>query len=155
MSTQPPKLDLPLSHRYFAVQCFNDAWTLIEKPARTADDDEAMILCAMASLWHWTQREDCTDRHRSIGQWQVSRVYALAGQGDNALCHARRSLKFAEGAPPFFVGYAHEAVARAAGVLNDGPMSRDHLTKAWECCRAVTDQDDRAVLEKDLRELET
>jgi hypothetical protein len=153
MSNPPSALDLPKAHRYFAVQCFNDTWTLIEKPTRSADEDEAMILCSQASLWHWMQRPDCTDQHRSIGHWQLARVYALAGQGENAMRHARRSLAFAEGIPPFFVGYAHESLARAAAVLKDDAAFGAHLKEAWNCAAAVTDAEDRAVLEKDLGEL--
>ncbi|WP_395741367.1 hypothetical protein [Prosthecobacter sp.] len=67
-------------HRAFSADCFNRTWQLLEKPDRTAEDDEQMLLLAMASLWHWTQREDCTLRHRSIGYWQVSRVYAVRGK---------------------------------------------------------------------------
>jgi hypothetical protein len=113
-----------------------------------------MILGAQASLWHWMQRADCTDQHRSIGHWQVSRVYALAGQGDNALRHGNRSLHFTAATPPFFVGFAHEAIARAAAVMKDEALFCEHLKETWACCKAVAEADDRAVLEKDLRELE-
>ena len=80
-------LDLPSAHRHFSVDCFNRTWDFIDKPERSAEDDEAMVLCTLASLWHWTQRADCTDQNRSIGHWQASRVYALIGQGDNARRH--------------------------------------------------------------------
>ncbi len=39
----PPDFDLQSAHRYFAVQCFNQAWELIEKPERTPEEEEAMI----------------------------------------------------------------------------------------------------------------
>src|SRR5688572_27636463 len=112
-SGAPVGLDLSLAHRHFAADCFNRTWTLFEKADRSDDETEAMVLCALASLWHWTQRADRTDRNLSIGHWQVSRAYALAGQGENALRHALRSLAFAEGSPPFYVGSAHEAATRA------------------------------------------
>ena len=44
------------AHRHFSASCFNLAWELIEKPDRTAEDDEQMVRLAQASLWHWTQR---------------------------------------------------------------------------------------------------
>jgi hypothetical protein len=151
----PAEFDARSAHRHFSADCFNRAWTLVEKPDRSAAETEAMVLCALASLWHWTQRPDCTDRNLSIGHWQVSRVYALAGQGENALRHARRSLALADGAPPFYVGYAHEAVARAARALGDRALLVDHLNEARRCAAAVTDAEERRPLEQDLQTLET
>lgn len=91
----PSSFDAAAAHRRFSTECFNRAWELIEKPERTRDDDEAMVLRAMASLWHWTQRPDCTEQNLAIGHWQVSRVYALAGHGEAAMHHAQRSLALA------------------------------------------------------------
>jgi hypothetical protein len=148
------QIDAVAAHRHFSAGCFNRTWTLIEKPDRSAAETEEMVLCALASLWHWTQRADCTARNLSIGHWQVSRVYALAGQGENAMRHARQSLEFAQGSPPFYVGAAHEAVARAATVLDDRETMRHHLSEARRCAAEVTDAAEREDLEQDLRSLE-
>jgi len=154
MSRAPtPQFDISVAHRHFSADCFNRTWTLIEKADRTADDNEAMILCALASLWHWTQRPDCTDVNLSVGHWQVSRVYALAGQGDNAMRHAGRSLALAAGASSFYIGYAHEAVARAAALLGDETTFQSHLAEARKCAAAVADASERATLERELRDL--
>ena len=68
MESTPP-FDLQIAHQYFAVQCFNQAWRLIEKVDRSPADDEQMIELAHASMWHWLEREDCAARNRSIGYW--------------------------------------------------------------------------------------
>lgn len=151
----PPKLDVQLAHQHFSADCFNRTWTLIEKADRTGADTEAMVLCALASLWHWTQRPDCTNQNFLIGHWQVSRVYALAGQGENAMRHARHSLRLAEGSPPFYVGYAHEAIARAALALDDHERFADHLSQARRCAEEVTDAQERQWLKNDLKPLQT
>ena len=65
-----PEFDLQVAHRYFSATCFNQAWELIDKPERTAEEDEAMVQLSLASTWHWTQREDCTPANLSIGYWQ-------------------------------------------------------------------------------------
>jgi hypothetical protein len=123
---------------------------LIERSPRAAAEDEAMVLAALASLWHWTQRADCTQQNLSIGHWLASRAYALVGQGESAMRHANRSLEYATGLPPFFVGYAHEAIARAALTLDDLPKLHEHLAKARQCASAVSEVDDRKLLEDDL-----
>jgi hypothetical protein len=152
----PPNLDVQLAHQHFSADCFNRTWSLIEKPDRTPADTEAMVLCALASLWHWTQRSDCTDRNLSIGHWQVSRTYALAVQGANAMHHARRSRALLpEGSPPFYLGYAHEAIARAAIVLGDRELFVEHLKAARQCAAEVTDARERQWLDNDLKSLES
>jgi hypothetical protein len=146
-------IDLARAHQQFSADCFNRTWDFIDKPDRSSEDDEAMLLCALASLWHWTQRADCTDQNRSVGHWQVSRVYALVGQGENARRHGERCLACASDAPPFYVGYAHEALARAAEVLGDAAAKQKHLQEAWQCAGQVGDESARGALEADLKSI--
>jgi hypothetical protein len=153
MTNESPSLDLNHAHRHFAAGCFNRTWTLIEKTDRTPADDEAMLLTASASLWHWTQRADRTDQNLSVGHWQLSRVYSLLGRGDDAMRHAEQSLLYANGSPPFYVGYAHEAIARAALKLGNVPLCQEHLQQARSLAATVCDQNDRTLLEGDLQSL--
>ena len=90
---QKPDFDLTAAHRYFAAECFNRAWDLIDKPVRTPEEDQDMIHLNQASLYHWSQREDCTNRNLSVGNWQASRIYALLGQADNARRKQNKSLE--------------------------------------------------------------
>ena len=146
-------LDFQLAHRFFSTDCFNRVWEFIEKPRRTPDEDEQMLLLTLASLWHWTQREDCTDRNLSIGYWQTARVYALLGQSGNAMRYAELCLQISKEQPAFYQGYAHEAVARAAMVAGDMPRMANHLDQARKFAAAVADDEERAMLEKDLQTL--
>jgi len=145
--------DRAAAHRQFSAECFNRTWELIDKPDRTSADDEQMLLCALASLWHWTQRADCTDQNLSIGHWQVARVYALLGQADNARRFADACLKHSGALPPFFRSYAHEGLARAAMIAGDKLLLDAHATAARKLSAEVTDADDRALLERDLEQL--
>jgi hypothetical protein len=154
MSSDAPPFDVSHAHRHFSVYCFNEAWALIDKPARTAGDDEAMELAALASLWHWARRPDCTDLNRSISHWQVSRVYALLGRAADAVRHADRCMAYSGGLPPFYLGYAHEASARAALAAGDAGRCREHLERARHCAAEVAEADERDLLERDLRDLE-
>jgi hypothetical protein len=142
--------DPSVAHRHFAGSCFNLAWTYIEKPTRTADEAEAMILAAMASLWHWTQRPDCTDQHRSIGHWQISRAFALSDDGVSARRHAERCLSFADSLGPFFQAYAHEALARAAACLGDKAGFDQAMAAAEALLPKIPDAADQQALRQDL-----
>ena len=155
MSKNAPKLDLKLAHRYFAANCFNETWTFIEKPDRSEADNEQMLFTALASYWHWTQRDDITDKNHSIGRWQLARVYALVGDSDEAKKHGEKSLAYAEGTSPFFIAYGHEAIARAAIVGGDKETAKHHLAEARKLCEAITDAEDMKLIEPDLAELES
>lgn len=48
-----PEFDRTRAHRWFAVECNNRAWDLIEKSERTADETQRMIHTAHTALWHW------------------------------------------------------------------------------------------------------
>ena len=145
-----PSFDPQSAHRHFSAHCFNAAWDLIDKQARTPDEEEQMLLLAQASLWHWTQREDCTPRNLSVGYWQLARIYALLGWPEEAWRAGEAALRFAENEPPFYRGYAHEALARAAMLAGDVSRQKHHLNEARWCAAEVTDAGERAALETDL-----
>lgn len=146
--------DEAAAHRYFSAACFNRTWEMLDSATRSADDDEAMIACCLASLWHWLQRPDCSRRNRSIAFWQASRVYALVGQAQNAWHYGELCLKESEGEEPFYVGYAYEALARAAKGLGDESLSTRYRRHAEELAAQVPEGEEREMLAKDLRSLE-
>lgn len=145
-----PDFDVKAAHKYFAANCFNSVWNLIDKKDRTADENEQMINLAQASIWHWTQREDCTDQNMSTGYWQASRVYSLAGQADNARRYGQLSLNKCEGGEPFNYGYAYEALARAEFVAGNKDKTKEYLTKAREYADKISNSDHKKMLTDDL-----
>ena len=112
-----------------------------------------MIQTAMASLWHWSQREDATPQNLSVGNWQVSRVYCLLGQADNARRYAEVSLKLAEGHEPFYIAFAYEALARAEMVAGNKAKMQEYFEKAFALAEKVEDEEDKQVLMGDLESI--
>ena len=145
-----PDFDLAAAHKYFAANCFNETWGIIDKADRTPEDDQMMIQTCQASLYHWSQREDITDQNRSVGYWQAARVYALVGQADIARQYGQWSLDSAKNEPPFYSGYAYEALARAEMAAGNKEAMADYLAKAKEQAAKVTDAESKKWLEKDL-----
>jgi hypothetical protein len=140
------------AHKHFSATCFNRAWEYIDKTDRNQEDDLNMLLTALASLWHWKQREDVTATNLSVGYWQVARVYALMGQVENArqfgLLSLHESLK--EGVEPFYLGYSHEALARADALSGDLERKATHLMLAHEACAKIADQEAKKMLLDDM-----
>ena len=144
--------ELKASHRYFAVQCFNHAWDLMEKFDRTPEEDEEMVRLSLASHWHWSQRDAYSPTSRSIAHWQTSRVFALLGQVENARRYGEFCLDASqdESVGPFYRGYAYEALARAAALAGDQTALASYLDRAQEAAQIVADAHDRQELLDDL-----
>jgi hypothetical protein len=146
------EFDVSAAHRYFSAECFNRAWTLMDKAERSLDEDRELVALGQASLWHWSQRADCTDTNLSIGLWLLSRIYAVVGEAGQSRLYAEacRHVSQREGVEPFYLAYAHEALARAAALSGDGIAAAAALTNARALVDLVTDAESRSVLLADL-----
>jgi hypothetical protein len=146
-------VDLSAAHIHFSAWCFNQAWNLIEKSDRTEADDRLMVAMSQASIFHWLSRPDCTDRNLSIGYWQASRIQALLGNAAEAKRHAQTCLGYSAALEPFYLGYAYEALARAAGLAKDSSARANYLSRAEAMAAQVSKAADRQLLMADLKQL--
>ena len=143
------------SHRKFAVNCFNGTWDLIEKTDRTPEDDVRMIHMAHASRFHWG--EIGTPLNFARGDWQISRVYAILDQGENALTYANSSLHLCmdNDIGDFDLAFAYEAMARAFTVLGNAEMVEKHLELAKKAGEVITKDEDRKYFFNELNTIST
>ena len=139
--------------RRLAATLFNHVWDLMEKPDRSAADDDEMLHGAHASRYHWGVAGEPV--HWARGEWQCSRVYAVLGRFEPALHHAGRCLSLAvqHGLGPFDVGVAHEALARSYRMVGDAAKVTEHLALGRAEAAGIIDADDRAILDADLASL--
>jgi hypothetical protein len=146
-----PNFDIQQAHKHFSTDCFNQTWKNMDKDGnRSTEENMEMLHTAIASLWHWSQREDVTHENLSVGYWQVSRVYCLIGQPNNARRYGMLSLEHAKGLPPFFKGYAYETLARAEMLADKRYIMLTQLEKARKLLEQIENEEDRQLLEKDL-----
>ena len=149
--TFEPTFNLNEAHIYFSTELFTTTWECIEQAdQRSPDEDMTMLHIAIASLWHWSQREDVTAENLSAGCWQVSRVYNLIEQPHNARTYGLLALKHAEGLDPFFKAYAYETLARAEMQCGHRVIMTVYFEKANELAKQIEDADDRDLLLKYL-----
>lgn len=139
-------------HEKYSAQCFNHAWDLMDKTDRSLDEDEEMLRLSMTSLWHWSQREDCTDQHQSIGYWQISRIHALLGRADEARRYGEFCLAKSAGADvaPFALAYAYEALARAESVAGNAEPRDKYIAESKKVVDTISDADTQKMLLDDL-----
>ena len=151
---EPPNFDIQQAHKYFSVNCFNKTWDYMDKDGgQSTGESMEMLHTAIASIWHWGQREDVSPQNLSVGYWQVSRVYCLIKQPYNARRYGLLARQYAKELPPFFKGYAYETLARAEMIANNRVIMKEYLAKAYEMLEQVEDMEDKQLLAKDLGNL--
>ncbi len=138
-------------HEQCGKALFNTVWTLLEKPDRSADDDDLMVHTVHAMMLHWLQVG--TPVNFARGEWQLSRVYAVLGRAEPALRHAERCLAVCQehGIVGFDLAFAYEALARAHTVAGDTVRASRFLILAEQAGREIADDDDRRILFDDLQ----
>ena len=145
-----------MNHRQLGVDLYNDAWRLLGKE-RTPEEDDELIHQAHASAYHWLQAPECEPKNRARSEWLCSRVYAILGRGEPALHHAERCLAIVEANPDdveeWDLPFAYEALARAHGVVGNAEEAKRHERLAREATDAVTDEEDKEILVKELATL--
>ena len=151
----PPTID-PATRRALAVGLYNHCWELLEIPDRTPEQDAELIHAAHASRYHWGEISD-TPARLWRGEWMCARVYSILGRGEPALWHARRAVTLVEAGGDAVEDWdrpaVYEGMARASFVAGDPAAGSAWKARAAELAAALTDADDREVIERDLATL--
>jgi tetratricopeptide (TPR) repeat protein len=147
MSTLP--FELPQAHRWFAVELNNQAWDLLEKIDRSADDTERMIHAAHAACFHWLQVGNLLNHLRA--QNLLATVYARAGHAEAAVRHAEKCLALSHEAgaqqSPFDLATVHGCLAAAYRVAGRPAPALAAQQQATSAADQLTDPADRAVFD--------
>ena len=137
-------------HQNFSASCFNKTWEFIEKEQLSDEDKENMIATSYSSLWHWKQREDCTEQNLSVAYWQLGKVHCLAGKADTAIEFGWKCLNVSNSLDAFYKGYAYEVLTNAAILQNDFTEAKKYLSLAVTELEKVADKENKGYLHKDL-----
>ena len=109
-----------------------------------------MVHYAIASLFHWSKREDCTNRQKSIGCWQISRCYALVGNLEQAEKYDKLCLEFSENEEPFYLSYTHETLARTAALAGKTEEKNKYIKIARNLAKKIKEKDEKELILADL-----
>jgi hypothetical protein len=127
-------------HKKFAVDCFNLAWTLMDKKDRTKEEDDRMVHTAHASRFHWGEIGTPVEFER--GEWQISRVYTVVRRPEAALYHAERCLKICKenNIGDWDIAFAYEAMARACASAGKKAECKRYLELAKEAGEKIKEK---------------
>lgn len=149
--SEEEKMTLAEFHRKMAIDLFNYTWTFLDKNERSREEQDEMIHAAHASRFHWGKVGSAVNFAR--GEWQISRVYAVLKRAEPAHFHAQRCLDICleNGIGDFDLAFAYEALGRAAAVAGDKQSVSRYLELARMAGEAISEQDDRALFDSDLK----
>ncbi|MEI8057223.1 MAG: hypothetical protein WCI29_07450 [Actinomycetes bacterium] len=144
------------TQRALAVGLFNRVWDLLDAgDSRTPDETAEMVDAAHASRYLW--RQIGGDQQAIVGEWQVSRAYAAAGNGAEAVRHAEIAeaiLRGADDLPDWIAPSVHEGMARALLAAGDPAAALAMRSTAEGAAALIADPEDRALIESQIAELD-
>jgi hypothetical protein len=147
------KLTLKEFQKKQAIDCFNKTWDLIDKSDRTDEETLEMIHCAHASRFLWGQVGE--PLHFERGEWQISKVYYLTGNGERALYHGLKCLEVCEenNIKDFDITFAYEAVANAYKLLNNADKLNEYKKFAYDSLEGIEDKGNKDYAESELNKI--
>ncbi|MDQ1704431.1 MAG: hypothetical protein QOF18_797 [Frankiaceae bacterium] len=150
MTERPAGTDEDGGHRRFAVDAFNAAWSLIDAPERTPEQDRQMLTLAFAARWHWG--EIGTVENTAVSDWQVAHCASLLGDGPLALWFAHAALERVQGPdqPSWLRASMCEGMARAHAAAGDRAGYERFVAQARDLLAQVDDDEDRELIESQL-----
>ncbi|NND03655.1 MAG: hypothetical protein HKN91_12800 [Acidimicrobiia bacterium] len=133
-----------------AVKLYNQTWSLLDEPNRSADQDREMLAAAFGSMYHWSVVGE--EKNFAVSDWQVARVLATVGATELAQQFADQALRRAVDGNlgPFLIGCGHEVLARVAAAKGDEDARKNHLARADDILSIIEDPEERDVLKADL-----
>ena len=127
-------------------------WNLLGKENRNEQDDVRMVNFARASLYHWRKSHKYDSVNEQRGQWMLSHVHAVLGNGKEALSYANETSKITkkQDLKDFDLAYSYEALARANATLGNKKECAKWLEKAQEAGTLIQNEEDIKYFVSDL-----
>jgi hypothetical protein len=145
--TEEKTFTLSQAHYHFAVDFHSKTWELLEKKNRSRHENVRVLDYAHASLSHWRAAGTAVRQQR--GEWLVSRVHAVLGDGVHALKHAQLCFELTEDSKSemkdFDIAFAYEAIGRAFAVNGELSEAAKFIGLAKKAGEAIADKEDREI----------
>ena len=153
MAESPSPETIAHMHRWFAIECNNTCWELIEKANRSPEDDRLMLYRAYGSAYHWDFAG--TPLNAARAELTLAHAHSLLGQGELALIYARRDLDFCEhnDCEDWDLAFAHAAMAFAAAVNGDAELHARHYAEAKRRGEVIADEIDRSIFQGSFNQI--
>jgi hypothetical protein len=151
MSDKPTAEEAATWQRRLASQANNRAWALSESSARSPEEDEEMLQAAHGAMYFW--KLVGTPSNRAHAAQLLAHVYALLKLPAPANHYLSKSHPFfMQGdCAPWERALAHAVAANVAAASGQREEHGAHFKTAQQLIAALTDAEDRQILEATLR----
>jgi len=134
--------------RRFAVAANNEAWELLERPARSPEETDLMLDAAHAAAWHW-RRIGGTLQHLRA-QYLLATAHAAAGTGTQAIRHAHAAFASMDAAGAeinaFDRAAVHGSCALAYALLGSADQAQHSREEYRMAAQAIEEASERDLL---------
>lgn len=141
--------DLLKANHWFAVECNNQTWDLLDAKTRTAEQTEELLHMAHAARFHWKQSG--TGVHVLRADVLLATAYGIVGRSENALIYATSAnqlLDQTEDVTSFDRASVTGAFALALQVAGQGAEATEMWGQFEHDLSHIEEADDRNVLEQ-------
>jgi hypothetical protein len=149
----PPDPDtLKQMHRWFAIECNNDAWDLLETDHLAVEDQRSLLATAYASAFHWSRMGGPINRVRA--DMLLARVHARTDDISRALLYAEAAVDGLDvpECTDWDRAFGHVVLAEVAALHGQTDQSRT----ARDAARDLTGRlkgEERAALEAEVNKV--
>jgi hypothetical protein len=132
-------------HRRLAIGLYNRCWELLDKAARTSDEDVELLTAAFTSRWHWLL---CgASEQWIISDWMVARCASNLDVGPLALSYATRAYAALDpNSPTWLRASAAEGLALAHAVSGNAGEHERWCALARDLVARIPDEDDQTLI---------
>ena len=152
-STDQAQERLKSAHQFFAVNCNNKTWELMDSKEFTPEQKDALLQNAFASAYHWSKVGTGVNFQR--GEWLIARVYTILGNAQESLAHAMRcqelTTQYKSELQDFDIAYSYEALARAYALNKDKENFQKYKDLANTAGEQIANKEDKDQFMLDLK----
>jgi|SaaInlStandDraft_1057018.scaffolds.fasta_scaffold29431_2 hypothetical protein len=141
--------DLLKANRWFAIECNNQAWDLVEAEERSDDQLEKMLHIAHTARYHWQHAG--TEINWLRAEVLLSTAYSVAKRAENALVYAESASQLlgqAKEVTSFDQASVSGAHAFALSVANNSAEAKEMHGKFVHDLSMVEEAEELKLLEK-------
>jgi len=140
---KPTFKDISNFHRYFAIECNNEFWSLSEGDLSSVERQNIMCI-AYASLFHW--QEAGTDENIQLANLAVARAYCI---NESLACmqYAKQAFEFFDQSGEKWIqAFTNAVLSHACHIAGDFKRSK-HLYENASSLKAELSEGDLKVFE--------
>ena len=122
-----PDFDIAEAHRWFAIECNNRSWDLVEAESRSEAEREEMLMAAASAAWHWKQVGKPLDNLRAQVLLATAAIVADdESQSQRSAANCLQLLTEIDDVPDFDLACTHAVCAVSARMNGNLDEAKQH-----------------------------